>query len=111
MKETVNTVAMAVAKKRTMSKSETSQVSLMLMDLTKRVASDSQLASDTKIADNTLRAVVNVLAGSSADSEGEEQMGPKLYQTIDEETFEALAQTVDMLISSTATQTDAMTKE
>ena len=38
-------------------------------------------------------------------------VGPQRYETMDTETFEALAQTVDMLLSTDATQSNDETKE
>ena len=58
------------------------------------IAADSDLASDSSLTKSTLEAVGNFLGDDSAKTETAE------FQTIDEETFMALASTVDSLISS-----------
>ena len=66
----------------------------MLKDLAEMIAADSNMASDPYLTKSTLEAVGNLLGNDSRQTETAE------YQTMDEDTFEALALTVDSLISS-----------
>ena len=80
----------------------------MLADLSQTIAEDSELASDQELAQSTLMAVGSVLGGENSSASSSAADATTDYQKMDEDTFKALAQTVDSLMTSSASGTEGV---
>lgn len=103
----VDILTKAIATQKDINSSETSQLSQVLKDLSVKIVSDSELSAEPSITQSTLEAVGNVLGSN----QGSEEESSTAYPTIDDETFEALASTVDVLMNQTGNTDDDETKD
>lgn len=101
----------AIANQNISAESDTQQLSQVLSELSQTIVSDKELAADSEITKSTLLAVGTVLGGNKDQSTADSKT--KSYEKMDEDTFKALAQTVDSLMtsSSVAQTQDASTKD